>query len=384
MLSTPLSSLINLGYAQKISNPDSPWKGREVFHKKGCIQCHSVYGRGGDEGPDLGKDKYYGTYFDFAALMWNHIPEMSENMVEKSFIFPHLSKEETTQLIAYLSYIRYMGEPGDEQRGKKLLKTKGCITCHKFGGQGGDIGPDIVANNEYLSPLWLAESIWNHGPDLVKSFEEHDIQRPEFEENEFVDLATAMQSYMRPTMIPLNSHDLGDADEGKVLVDKKGCMSCHSFQDVGGNLGPDFAEIDLNYSVTQIAGKMWNHGPKMWDLMESEGISFPKFEEGEMADVIAYLYKLKLMDIPGDQQEGYDIILRRGCLSCHSLEGNGANISTDLSTLPKMDSPYMMISAMWNHAPAMQKKLFEMNLDWPQFNSKDIANLYAYLSIISR
>jgi cytochrome c551/c552 len=265
-----------------------------------------------------------------------------------------------------------------------LLNTKGCITCHKFGSHGGDLGPDITANNEYLSPLRLAESIWNHGPDLIRLFEEHDIQRPEFENNEFIDLATAMQSYMRPTSIPLSSHDLGDADEGKVLVEKKGCMNCHSIQGVGGDLAPDFAEIDLYYSVTQIAGKMWNHGPKMWDLMEREGLAFPVFAEGEMADVIAYLYKLKLIDIPGDRQEGYNIILRRGCLSCHSLEGNGANISADLSRLPKMDSPYTMISAMWNHAPTMQKKLFEMKLDWPQFNSKDIANLYAYLSYVSK
>jgi mono/diheme cytochrome c family protein len=98
MLSTILSTLVNSIFAQRISSPESPWAGREVFNKKGCINCHSVFGRGGDEGPDLGKDKYYGTYFEFAALMWNHFPEMSETIREKGLMYPQLKEEKNCSI----------------------------------------------------------------------------------------------------------------------------------------------------------------------------------------------------------------------------------------------------------------------------------------------
>jgi cytochrome c2 len=370
-------------YSQGNSTPESPWKGREVFYNKGCIQCHSIYGKGGEEGPDLGKDKYYGTYLELAALMWNHFPEMFNRMQNTGFQFPQLNKEETGQLIAYLSYIRYMGESGDEQKGRELLKTKGCVNCHKFGGEGGDIGPDFSLKNEYLSPLFLVESIWNHIPDMMEIFEEYEIERPEFEDNEIVDLTSGIQSYMRTNRVPTSAHDLGNPVKGQLLSEKKGCMQCHAIRGKGGDLGPDFTELNLDYSVTQIAGKMWNHGPKMWEIMKREGISFPVFEEGEMADIIAYLYGLKLEDAPGVVDNGHKIIIDKGCLSCHTLQGKGAEISVDLATISELNTPLAMICAMWNHSPAMQKRLLEKNLEWPELNGKNMSDLYAYLRHLS-
>jgi len=362
----------------------SPWKGREVFRDKGCVLCHSVYKEGGKGGPDLGKRKFYGTYLELAALMWNHFPGMSKRMQKTGYEFAELDEEEMSQLIAYLAYIRYLGEPGNVARGKRLLKTKGCISCHKFGGVGGDLGPNISAIKEYMSPLRLVESLWNHGPALMSLFEEHKIKRPRFEGREIIDLAVAIRSYMSPTTVPVGAFALGDPANGKKLAKEKKCMHCHAFRGVGGTLGPDFAELNLNYSVTQIAGKMWNHGPKMWEAMKSEGITFPVFKKGEMADIIAYIYGLTLEDVPGDADEGKKIVTDMGCLSCHSLQGQGADIASDLAALGKMDSPLHMITAMWNHAPAMQEKFLEKDLQWPVFNGEDMANLYAYLNSLAQ
>ena len=373
-----------IGFTQKISWPKSPWEGREVFHKKGCIQCHAINGSGGEDGPDLGKEKFYGTYLELAALMWNHFPKMFEKMQKTDFQFPELDQEEMKQLIAYLSYMRYMGEStGRESKGRKLLKNKGCVLCHEFGGLGGDIGPDITAKKEYLTPMMLAESMWNHGPNMMELFQEHNIERPEFEDDEIVDLANGIRSYMRSTKVPLNSHYLGDPVQGKKIAEKKGCMLCHSFRGVGGELGPDFADVDFNYSVIQIAGKMWNHGQQMWEMMISKDITFPVFKSGEMVDVISYMYSLKLEDDPGDAEKGHQIVINRGCLSCHSLRGKGAEISIDLATLDEMASPLVMITAMWNHAPAMQEKLLQTKVKRPVLNGKDMANLYAYLNSLS-
>jgi cytochrome c2 len=342
--------------AQKLSSPVSPWKGLKVFEEYGCRNCHSVYKEGGKGGPDLGKHKFYGTYLQLAALMWNHFPEMSKKMQKNQYQFSKLNTEEMAQLIAYLSFIRYRGEPGRESLGKKLLKSKGCVSCHKFGGKGGDIGPDIGTIKGFLSPLLLVESMWNHGPNMMELFQEHSIKRPEFKRNEIVHLAVAVNTYIPTTnKIPTGAYDLGDPVNGKKLIERKGCLDCHSIHDVGSTtLGSDFYEIDLDYSVTQIAGKMWNHGPKMWEVMKRENISVPTFE-------------------------GQRVVNEGKCLSCHVIDKKGIEISKDLTTLSKLDSPLAMITAMWNHAPVIFEKHKEKKLKWPKLNDRDIANIYTYL-----
>lgn len=361
----------------------SPWKGKEVFQRKGCIQCHGVYGEGGSGGPDLGDRKFYGTYLELAAEMWNHFPKMFKKMQKIGFDFPSFSESEMDQLIAYLSFIRYIGEPGSEFTGRKLLKNKECIQCHKFGGEGGDIGPDISAREEYLSPLTLVESMWNHGPEMIEHIQKRDISFPEFKGNEVAALAAAIRSYMAPTILPTGSFDLGNPEEGGGLIKEKGCLRCHSLQGTGSNLGPDFMDMNFNYSVTKIAGKMWNHAPEMWRLMEEEKISFPTFQRGEMADVIAYLYELNLKDEPGTVASGYNVIRGKKCLSCHSSQGKGGDLSKDLAAVKRFDSPLEMSAAMWNHASAMLEKRLEKKIQWPELTSRDMANLYAYLQSLT-
>lgn len=369
--------------AQVDSSEPLQWKGREVFQQKGCIQCHAIYGKGGKGGPDLGKRKYYGSYLELAALMWNHFPKMFKKMQKKGFEFKEFNEEEMTQLIAYISFIRYMGEPGNENTGRKLLKSKGCKLCHKFGGKGGDIGPDISKKKEYLSPLAIAVALWNHGPEMREVFEEKNIKRPELKGNDIFDITAAIRSYMSPTKVPVGSFDLGDPKIGQKLIKEKKCILCHSVGGVGGNLSSDFIDIDFNCSVTQIAEMMWNHGPKMWDKMESEGISYPTFKESEMADLIAYLYSLKLEDKPGEPARGDKLVEEKGCLSCHSVNGKGKEIAADFTTLGEMDSPISMITAMWNHAPDMQEEHQAQKKKWPRMDGKDMADLYAFLRQIS-
>jgi len=366
-------------YAQVKPSGYSPWHGRKIFHAKGCSKCHSVYGEGGEGGPDLGRQKFYGTYLDLAALMWNHYPGMAKKMAKKGYEIDEFSNEEMAQLISYLAYIRYLGEPGNEHIGRKLLHEKSCIKCHKFGGEGGDIGPDISKIQEYLSPLMLAESMWNHGPKLEKKFEKLHLKWPEFHGHEFADLAVGIRSYMSPTRVSVDAFAVGDPVRGEQIAKEKGCFHCHAYKGAGGKKGPDFSDIDMSHSVTEIAGEMWNHGPQMWAVIKKEKLQLPVFQKGEMADVIAYLYGLKLEDAPGNPEHGKEIIQRKGCLNCHSIRGQGSDVAADFATLDDLNSLLQMITAMWNHAPAMQEKFAEKKLKWPEFSGRDMADIYAYL-----
>lgn len=360
--------------------PSSPYAGQKYFKARGCIQCHAVYGQGGDEAPDLGEKKFYGTYFQLAALFWNHFPKMYKKMESSGYEYQKMSTDEMKALVGYLAFIRYMGEKGNVWTGRKLLHSMGCFSCHKFGGEGGDIGPDISALKEQITPIFLAQTLWNHGPSMMGVFEKHNIRRPKFSGNEILHLSYGIMSFMNPTRVPAQASFMGDPMKGAKLAAEKGCMLCHAFKGKGGDIGPDFEDIDLNLSVTEIAGHMWNHGPKMWEAMKENNIRIPKFKGNEMADILAYVYALKLIDEPGDKAAGEELIRSRNCLSCHTLEGKGTGKAMDLSTVAPMTSPFNIISAMWNHAPDMHKKYSAIKNDWPEFTARDIANVYAFFS----
>jgi len=368
---------------QTSSNIPSHVRGKTVFKDKQCIQCHTIFGEGGKGGHDLGIDKYFGTHLELAATMWNHYPMMSKKLKKKDIIFPSLSSEEMQSLLDYLLYVRYYSEPGNEFRGRKLLKTMNCVRCHKFGDEGGNIGPDMSLHKEYISPMKLAEAMWNHGPNMIDLFKENDIEHREFRKNDIIHLSAAIKSYMTPNKFPDPSLALGDINVGKLLINEKGCLHCHTLNSGGNSVGPSFNELDFNYSVIIIAGKMWNHGPKMWELMKQENITIPVFQPGEMCSVVYYLYNLNLQDEAGDAILGHRLILERNCLNCHSLDGEGNNLSVDFSTIKDVGSPVEMIAAMWSHAPAMDEKRIEKKMRWPKLSARDMANLYAYLSSIN-
>ncbi len=380
LISILIISMQSIAISQNTTKSDSQYLGKIVFSEKGCGQCHTVFGEGGKGGPDLGEHKFYGTYLELAATMWNHFPKMSKKMRKLGQQFPKFSETEMMQIMDYLSFARFIGEPGNTFRGRKLLKSMRCITCHQFGGEGGDIGPDISAKQEFISPLLLVEAMWNHGPEMMELFEENNIKRPKFKNNDIIHISAAIQSHMSPTKVPAESYSLGDYNNGGRLVREKGCMHCHSIQGVGGTIGLDFNDIYFNYTVLIIAGKMWNHGPKMWEIMKLENIPIPIFQKGEMCDIIAYMYHLNLEDAPGDIAKGKQLIVDKNCLSCHSINNEGSEFAKDFSLMQKPSSPIAMIAVMWNHAPDMEERRSAAKLNkWPHLNGRDMANIYAYI-----
>src|SRR5579859_2854430 len=59
-------------------------RGERLFQSEGCIQCHSIGGKGGKLAPDLGRrmDRNY-TPAMLASVMWNHAPTMWTAMLRQ-------------------------------------------------------------------------------------------------------------------------------------------------------------------------------------------------------------------------------------------------------------------------------------------------------------
>lgn len=369
--------------AQDVFMPENPLQGRVVFEQKGCITCHAIKGEGGDVGPDLGDKKFYGSFLELASIMWNHLPSMLGQMRELELPFPEFSRTEMVDLTAYLYYLRYLGEPGNLYRGKVLVKEKQCLTCHAIGGKGGKNGPSFDSLAKYISPLYLAQTLWNHGPLMEKKLKEKGLKRPVFHRGEIVDLSAYIRAAAKSSDTKQVYMSPGNPNNGRELFKKKGCFDCHAVNGLGADEGPDLGEFEWGYSITEIAGLMWNHGSAMASSMKEKEIRYPKFSGKEMADLIAYLYFLQFKDQPGSAQTGKKVFMEKGCNQCHGDNARGKDYAPDLTESHALSSPFNMVQIMWNHAPTMEERISEKTLEWPEFSGQEMRDLYAFLQSLA-
>jgi nitric oxide reductase subunit C len=343
-------------------------EGWKVFYKKGCSQCHSIWGEGGKGGPDLGTlPESYMSQSQLAALMWNHGPEMWGRMLAKKIVLQKIDKSEMADLFAFLYFIRYMDEPGDPQKGKKLLETKDCIRCHSV--REGTTG-DLSRWGMYTNPIAWAQMMWNHSPQMEQEMKKKGIPWVEFKGSEMVDLIAYVRSvspkkekvYLEP----------GDPKTGEKLFTEKGCIRCH---------GPG-GEVDLTRkkdfprTLGQLAGMMWNHSHEMWKKMEEKGIIRQNLSSQETANLIAYLFSIRYFDEPGDPERGKAIFVKKQCNLCH---GKGSK-KLDLSRLKGQISPILMAEMMWNHGPDMLERMRKAKVPWQKIDGKEMVDLMEYLN----
>jgi cytochrome c2 len=343
-------------------------EGWKVFNEKKCIQCHSIWGEGGKGGPDLGTlPESYVSQSQLAALMWNHGPEMWGRMLVRKIPFLKIDKKEMADLFAFLYFIRYMDEPGNPQKGKKLMETKACDRCHsvKEGTQG-----DLSRWGMYTNPILWAQMMWNHAPQMEQEMKKKGLSWVEFKDKEMVDLIAYIRSY-NPTGEKIYLSP-GDPQSGQKLFTQKDCIQCHR---AGSEL--DFAKKkDFPRTLAQLAGAMWNHSREMWRKMEEKGIKRPSLSPQEMADIIAYLFSTRYFDEPGDPQRGKTVFVKKQCNLCHT---KGAK-TLDLSHLKGQISPIFMAQTMWDHGPEMLEKMRKTRVTWQKIDGKEMVDLMEYLN----
>lgn len=366
--------------AQEIKLPQNPLKGQIIFEEKGCVECHAIGGYGGSEGPDLSQELYFGSVLELAAIIWNHTPQMNRKFRQLRMDRPQLTEDEMLDLFGFLYYLRYLGEPGGVAKGKKLLEAKGCITCHKVAGQGGDVGPDFEKVQDYASPLYIVQAMWNHGPQMQEQIKKSGMKPPVLTGRDITDITAyirkATMGSMEVRMSP------GEPTKGREIFKNKNCSNCHLVEGKAKRVGPNLSKIELKKGVTEIASSMWNHGPVMMVYMKKESIDWPRFEGNEMADLIAYLYFLGFEDKPGDPPRGESVFRSNDCANCHTTGGGGK--APDLTTVKRFESPIQMIQLMWNHAAEMEDLFIAQNREWPILETKDMRDIYSYLRKVTK
>lgn len=357
-----------------------PHLGMHVFQEKGCAYCHAVNGTGGRLGPDLGATKQAKANLNqLVTAMWNHAPAMWKRMQAEKLVYPGFDEEEMAHLFAYLYEIRYVDEPGDISHGRQLFETKGCVQCHSIRGEGGHGGPDL-AQAGVDTPIAWTQTMWNHAPEMEAHMREQKLEWPRFQGREMNDLLAFVREVCSG---PRREYELlpADADRGAEVFQKKGCAACHSVKGEGGkgapNLGPSGK---LPPTIVQFAGAMWSHSPEMWQAMKKQKIERPTFEGKEMADLIAFLYRLRYFEPTGQALLGKTLFTERGCSRCHGERAEGTSQGPRLRRRAQVFTPVTLATALWQHGPKMYHHTQEMGLRWPTIEEKDVSDLVAFLN----
>jgi cytochrome c551/c552 len=265
-----------LYFMRYMDEPGDPQKGKLLIELKACIKCHTV--KEGTKG-DLSRWGMYTNPIVWAQMMWNHTPQMEQEMKQKGVRRVEFKGNEMIDFIAYIRSINPNAEkaylsPGDPQSGEKLFKQKGCIQCHALGGK-----IDLSKKKNFPRTLsQLAGMMWNHSHEMWKGIEEKGLERPTLTPQEMADVV----AYLFSTRY---FDEPGDPDRGKALFVKKQCSLCHA----KGAKMSDLVNLKGKISPILMAQVMWNHGPEMLERMREAKVSWQKIDGKEVGDLMEYL-----------------------------------------------------------------------------------------------
>ena len=177
-----------------------------------------------------------------------------------------------------------------------------------------------------------------------------------------------------------NTFLVGDPRTGAQTFQQKGCGQCHAVLGVGPKIGPDLGlRGAAGSNMNALATQMWNHAPRMWEQIKHSGVAYPQFAAEDMANLFAYLYVTCYDDESGDVTHGGILFTQKGCSRCHSIGGVGGHVGPDLRDVGPVATPIFWSQTMWNHAPAMEAHMRELNIAWPRFDGEEMNDLLAFV-----
>ncbi len=76
---------------------------------------------------------------------------------------------------------------------------------------------------------------------------------------------------------------------------------------------------------------------------------------------------------------GSEVFEAKGCGKCHAVEGLGGSVGPDLADIPQRRSFHELAAGLWNHLPLMGEGMRQYEIEQPQMNGREAADLIAFL-----
>lgn len=122
-----------------------------------CTYCHGANGEGG-RGADLTAGIYAhgGRDPELYSSIRNGIPGTEMAPVR-------ITDDEVWKVVGYVKRLGSQGNlekaPGDASTGRAVYQKMGCATCHRIGGDGGNLGPELTDVGRRRGLSFLHESL---------------------------------------------------------------------------------------------------------------------------------------------------------------------------------------------------------------------------------
>jgi mono/diheme cytochrome c family protein len=272
-----------LYYLRLFDRPGDPVRGSDTYARLQCSSCHTLAGRGGRIGGPLDRFGTYPSPTPLAQAMWNAGPRMQREQLRHGSPIPQFTGHEMADLQAYVrAEGRRTGREVELQplpnptRGAEVYRAKRCAVCHERGG-----APDLTRSALSKTVAEVTGLLWNHSYAMSAAMAARGIPFPRFSGTELSDLIAHLyfSGY---------AGEDGDAVRGAAVFEQKGCAGCHR---TGVAAAPDLSALQRTDRAA-LGAAMWNHAPQMHRLMAEKAPFWPKFEPGEMRDLVAYVRTL--------------------------------------------------------------------------------------------
>jgi len=355
------------------------WDG---FAAKGCTRCHRVRGIGdGDIGPDLGRLRSGTSFFDVAAAMWNHLPQMRQAMLEQGVEWPRFTPQELSNVIAFLFTAQDREVRGNPGVGASLFVSRGCERCHAAGGQARRLGPSLDELKRSLSPVLLVATMWNHSVRMDQAMQAAGVAGLAVGDTEMSDIVAYIASVGGAPSGTVTPIVAGLAERGKQIFADKGCARCHAISGKASPLGPSLGPRATRPNLVELAGRMSKHGPALRAGVATLGIPPPPLTGPEAADLVAHLHASYYFDVAdGDMRRGRLRLQDRGCLRCHAIYTKGGTLAPDLANANVVRTQIGHLAAMWNHGRYMENTTRRQDISLPTLTARELADITRYLS----
>lgn len=86
------------------------------------------------------------------------------------------------------------------------------------------------------------------------------------------------------------------------------------------------------------------------------------------------------VELPDNPMAGAQLFVSKHCVRCHALGSSHTPIGPDLGRIRFEGTVLDLAGAFWNHAPMMREKMKELKIPRPAFDTREMADLLAFLT----